>query len=158
MSSEDQDYRAIRDAMERLLKGEPIGPDASLTAVALAAESRVPRWKIYDEYRDLLDEFRIRAARQGNEPRAIRDLLAKHAKQHSQLKTRYARNRDKLAQSVATVKRLSCIVNVLVLENTKLKKDLGNLAASGDRPDFGADPDSNVTPIDRAMGFRHDGN
>ena len=138
MSREDQDYRAIRDAMERLLQGEPIGPDASLTGLALAKESRVPRWKIYDEYRDLLDEFRIRAARQGNEPRAIRGLLKKHAKQHSRLKTRYARNRDTLAQSVATVKRLSRVVNVLALENAQLKERL-------------SEPNPRVTPMNRSQ-------
>ena len=98
------------------------------------------------------------AGARNHTPQAIRDLLRKHAKQHAELKKRYARNRDKLTQAVATVERLSCIVNVLVLENTKLKKDPGKLTASGDRPDLGADTDSNVTPIDRAKGFRHDGN
>ena len=64
VSSEDQDYRAIRDGMDRLLKGEPIRSDGSLTAVALADESGVARWKLYEDYRYLLDEFRTRAARQ----------------------------------------------------------------------------------------------
>ena len=120
MSKASQDERAIRAAMDRLLKGEPIGPDGSLTAVALAAESGVPRWKVYSECRYLLDEFRTRAALQDNTPRALRDLQEKHAK----LKKRHIGTRNKLAQSVADVKRLSCVVNVLTLENAQLKERL----------------------------------
>ena len=120
MSKASQDERAIRAAMDRLLKGEPIGPDGSLTAVALAAESSVPRWNLYGEYRYLLDEFRTRAALQDNTPRALRDLQEKHAK----LKKRHIGTRNKLAQSVADVKRLSCVVNVLTLENAQLKERL----------------------------------
>ena len=130
--------------MDRLLKGEPIRSDGSLTGVALAAESGVPRWKLYDEYRDLLNEFRARVALQDNTPRAIRDLLVKHAKQHSQLKKRYARNRDRLAQSVADVKRLSCIVNVLALENAQLKERL-------------REPNPRVTPLNRQERLRNGG-
>ena len=66
----------------------------------------------------------------------------KHARQHSELKTRYARNRDKLAQSVADVKRLSCIVNVLALENAQFKKRLG-------------EPDPRVTPMNRQERLRN---
>ena len=140
MSSEDQDYRAIRDGMDRLLKGEPIGSDGSLTAVALAAESRVPRWRLYDRYQDLLDEFRTRAALQDNRPRALRDLLEKHAK----LKKRHIGTRNKLAQSVADVKRLSCVVNVLTLELEK--------ARLKEPP---SDPHPRVTPINRQKRARH---
>lgn len=120
MRKEAQERRAIRDAMDRLLKGEPIRSDGSLTAVALATESDVSRWKVYQEYRGLLDEFRTRAALQDNTPRALRDLQEKHAK----LKERHIGTRNALAQSAADVKRLSCVVNVLTLENAQLKERL----------------------------------
>ena len=120
MSTANQDEAAIRAAMDRLLKGEPIRSDGRLTAVTLAAESGVPRWKVYGECRYLLDEFRARAALQDNTPRALRDLQEKHAK----LKKRHIGTRNKLAQSVADVRRLSCVVNVLTLENAQLKERL----------------------------------
>ncbi|MYB42526.1 MAG: hypothetical protein F4X76_10135 [Chloroflexi bacterium] len=160
MSKANQVEAAIRAAMDRLLKGEPIRSDGSLTAVALAAESGVSRWKLYDEYRYLLDEFGTRAALQDNTPRALRDLQEKHA----QLKERHIRTRNKLAQSAADVKRLSCVVNVLALENAKCKENHGDRRDSDNRPDRGGGPDwddgpdSNVTPISRAKGFSHDTN
>lgn len=120
MSKASQDEAAIRAAMDRLLNGEPIRSDGRLTAVALAAESGVPRSKLYGEYRYLLDEFRARAALQDNTPRALRDLQEKHAK----LKKQHIGTRNKLAQSVADVKRLGRVVNVLSLENAQLKERL----------------------------------
>ena len=140
MSKANQDEAAIRAAMDRLLKGEPIRSDGRLTAVTLAAESGVPRWKVYGECRYLLDEFRTRAALQDNTPRALRDLQEKHA----QLKERHIRIRNELAQSAADVKRLSCVVNVLTLENTQLKERLNK-------------PNPRVTEMDREERFRNGG-
>ena len=120
MSKANQYEAAIRAAMDRLLKGDPIRSDGRLTAATLGAESGVARWRLYGEHRHLLDEFRTRAALQDNTPRALRDLQEKHAK----LKKRHIGTRNKLAQSVADVKRLSCVVNVLALENAQLKERL----------------------------------
>ena len=115
--------------------------DPGLRGVPLAAESRVPRWRLYDEYPDLLGEFRTRAALQDNTPKAVRDLQDKNA----ELKRTHIRDRDKLAQSVADVKRPSCIVNVLALENAQLKERLSK-------------PNPRVTPISRQERFRNGGN
>ena len=53
-----QDERArIREAMERLLSGEPVASNGSLTVVALAAEAGVHRMALQKRHADLKNEF-----------------------------------------------------------------------------------------------------
>jgi hypothetical protein len=70
----------IRDAIARLLAGDPIRSDGSLTIVSLAQESGVKRHFLTHKHKDLREEFYSRVSAQGHVPesevRLRRDLEA----------------------------------------------------------------------------------
>ena len=80
MSRPPRDRRAERDAIHaaaaRLLAGTPLrSATGGLSATALATESGVPRWKLY-EHRDLIEEFQARVRAQDSVPDALSQLKA----------------------------------------------------------------------------------
>ncbi|HWU10661.1 MAG TPA: hypothetical protein VN520_30595, partial [Streptomyces sp.] len=53
----DDERTRIREAMDRLLTGQPETSDGSLTVKALAAEAGVHRMALYKRHADLKNEF-----------------------------------------------------------------------------------------------------
>lgn len=70
----EQERQTIRDAMERLIRGEPIRSDGKLTVKSLAEEAGVKRWLLTHRHTDLQDEFRARIESAGTEPAPVRQL------------------------------------------------------------------------------------
>ena len=62
---EEPERRLIRDAMTRLLDGDPIRSDGKLTMKSLAAEAGLKRWYLTHKHTDLRDEFYDRVRVQG---------------------------------------------------------------------------------------------
>ena len=135
MTDSDRERRTIRDAMDRLLAGEPIRSNGRLTVSALADEAGVKRWRLTHKHPDLQDEFRARVRAQGSTPEALRDLQEKNA----QLREQHERDREALKQATADLKRMGCVVQVLARDNAQLEERV-----SGGAP--------NVTSIHRHRG------
>ena len=120
MNADDRDRRAIRDAMRRLLDGKPIRSPGDLTVSDLATESGVMRWKFYQRYPDLRDEFLAQAAAQDHTPAAAVALM----KENAELTDLHEKDRAKVQLAAADIKRLACVVQVLALENAQLEERL----------------------------------
>lgn len=73
-TTEAHERQVVRDAMKRLIDGEPIRSDAKLTVKSLADEAGVKRWLLTHKHPDLQEEFRSRVATQGEIPEAQRSL------------------------------------------------------------------------------------
>lgn len=128
----------IRDAMDRLLSGQPIRSTGALTVVALAQEAGVKRHLLTHRHPDLKDEFYAKIKAQGMVPQSELDLRA----QVTQLRTKVAAARakgDALQAEVATLRRMN---NVLAAENAqheRLRRTTGAVAlvarqATGSEP------------------------
>ena len=65
---EDPERRLIRDAMTRLLDGDPIRSDGKLTVKSLAAEAGLKRWYLTHKHTDLRDEFYDRSVSRAPHP------------------------------------------------------------------------------------------
>ena len=61
-NADDDVRRAIRDAMDRLIAGEPLHSDGKLTIKSLAEEAQTKRWLLTHRHTDLQAEFRARIA------------------------------------------------------------------------------------------------
>ena len=73
-STDESEHRLIRDAMTRLLDGDPIRSDGKLTVKSLAAEAGLKRWYLTHRHTDLRDEFYDRVRAQGTTPAAMTTL------------------------------------------------------------------------------------
>lgn len=122
MSSEDDERRTIRDAMDRLLAGTPIRSDGKLTVQSLAAEAGVKRWVLTHKFPDLQGEFRDRVKTHGSTPDALRAAVAKT----EELTARLAEARARLQDAEADVQRYARVIQVLSLENEQLKAELAS--------------------------------
>jgi len=109
--------KAIRDAMDRLLAGNPIRSDGKLTIKSLASEAKVKRWVLTHQHTDLQSEFRLRCDNQGKTPANQQELVEKHATMKNQIE----KYKAKLADTTEENHRLTRIVQVLTLENLQLK-------------------------------------
>ena len=119
MSAEDRERRSIRDAMERLLAGDPIySDDGKLTVKSLAVEARVKRWRITHVHTDLKDEFYAKVHNQGSTPEAMRTLLH----ENRDLEKQHEEDRAEVRQAAADMARIACVVQVLALENAQLEE------------------------------------
>ena len=127
----DQERRTIRDAMDRLLDGQPIRSDGKLTVKSLADEAAVKRWMLTHRHPDLQDEFRARIAAKDALPSAQQAL----ADDNAELTARVESLRVQLTASKDEAKRLARVVQVLTLENENLRST----------PTYG----SNVRPLHR---------
>ena len=121
---DDDERRAIRDAMDRLFAGKALYSDGKLTVKSLAVEARVKRWVLTHKHTDLKDEFYARIAAQGSVPDAIRVLH----EQISELKKDRKQDRADLREAVATTKHFARVVQVLTLENAQLEARLNGEA------------------------------
>lgn len=74
MTEHGPERRAIREAMTRLLEGEPVRSDGKLTIKSLAEEAGVKRWLLTHRHTDLQAEFRDRTAAHGTDPAPVRAL------------------------------------------------------------------------------------
>lgn len=119
-TTDDDVRRAIRDAMNRLIAGEPLHSDGKLTIKSLAEEARIKRWLLTHRHTDLQAEFRSRIANTDAPPAlvALRD-----ERDDAQ------RRIDELTSGVTalqeTVHELERVINVLALENHQLRADHG---------------------------------
>lgn len=113
----EAERRTIRDAMERLLLGEPIRSDGKLTVKCLAEEAAVKRWVLTHKHPDLQDEFRARIAAQGQLPPAQQVLVD----ENTELRNRISDLNRKLATAREEARQLARVVQVLTLENEQLK-------------------------------------
>ena len=120
MSANDHERRVIRDAMDRLLAGEPIRSDGKLTVKSLAVEANVMRWLLTEKHTDLQDEFRDKVRTQGATPDAIRAL----ATENVDLKQRLTRVRTDRQLALARLQRCNRLIRALVLEKAQLEERL----------------------------------
>jgi len=108
----EPERQAIREAMGRLLKGQPIRSDGKLTIKSLADEAAVKRWILTHRHQDLQDEFRARVAQHRSDPEPVRLLKARVQdllQENQQL-------RAKLREAKATTSMLERLVAVEALE------------------------------------------
>ena len=78
MNGDERERQIIRDAMKRLLDGDPIWSlEGKLTVKSLAVEANVKRWLLTLKHTDLKDEFYERVRLQNATPTAVRELLAR---------------------------------------------------------------------------------
>lgn len=96
----EQERQTIRDAMERLIRGEPIRSDGKLTVKSLAEEAGVKRWLLTHRHTDLQDEFRARIESAGTEPapvRQLREQIAQLVTENKQLRVQLREANDDIA-------------------------------------------------------------
>jgi len=74
MTEHGPERHAIREAMTRLLDGQPVRSDGKLTIKSLAEEAGVKRWILTHRHQDLQAEFRDRIAAHGTDPEPVRVL------------------------------------------------------------------------------------
>ena len=118
---EEPERRLIRDAMARLLDGDPIRSDGKLTVKSLAAEAGLKRWYLTHKHTDLRDEFYDRVRVQGTTPAAMTPLYEEIAA----LKEAHKRDRAALRDAVAQKEIYARETQVLALENAQLKEQAG---------------------------------
>ena len=94
---DEPERRLIRDAMTRLLDGDPIRSDGKLTVKSLAAEAGLKCWYLTHKHTDLRDEFYDRVHVQGTTPAAMTKLYEEIAA----LKEAHKQNRAALRDAVA---------------------------------------------------------
>jgi uncharacterized protein YceH (UPF0502 family) len=116
--------RLIRDAMDRLLAGQPIRSTGALTVVALAEEAGVKRHLLTHRHPDLKDEFYAKVKAQGAVPQSEVDLRARVAALEAKVIT-LRTERDALRAEAATLRRMN---NVLAVENAQYATVSGDVA------------------------------
>lgn len=124
-TTEAEERRAIRDAMERLIAGKPLHSDGKLTIKSLAEEARVKRWLLTHRHTDLQDEFRARLANTETAPPVISALQEEKAAAAKKVKALTA----DVTALTATIHQLERIIQVLALENQKLKSNAAGVGA-----------------------------
>ncbi|MDH6522190.1 hypothetical protein [Streptomyces sp. SAI-090] len=135
MNQQHMDERArIREAMDRLLAGQPTCSNGSLTAVALAAEAGVHRMALQKRHADLKEEFyaRVRA-----ETHQTPEVEARLRKEVVRLKQALKDSRTAEAKSRHRAEQMALAAAVLILRKP----------AGEDQPDPG-----NVVPIRPPVG------
>lgn len=133
-SSDDERERLlIREAMQRLLDGEPIRSDGKLTVKSLADEAGLKRWLLTHRHKDLQAEFRERINLIDAMPKPMKDLHEKLNKAHE----RITRQATELKGAREALARYGRITHVLTLELQKAEEanlELSiQLAGNGDR-------------------------
>lgn len=118
MNQQHQDERArIREAMNRLLAGQPTTSNGSLTVAALAIEASVHRMALLKRHADLKNEFYERVRTETpqipeNEKR-LRETVNK-------LETTVANQRTEIEELRELVTRLALASAVLTQENPSM--------------------------------------
>ncbi|MER7517857.1 hypothetical protein [Streptomyces sp. NPDC126499] len=112
---------ALRAAGERLLKGEPMRSDGSLTVASLAAEAGVSRASAY-RCPDVVDEFRNLVAEREDAaapPASLRQEVQALKAAERRLRQEHAREVRELRSSINV---LAQQVQLLTLENQRLSE------------------------------------
>ncbi|MGP9543264.1 hypothetical protein ACT3R3_16745 [Glutamicibacter sp. AOP5-B1-3] len=104
--------QAIRDAMARLVEGNPLRSDGKLTIKSLADEAGVKRWLLTHKFTDLQDEFKVRMELTGGEP-AVVVKLREQLKERDETITRL---RAEIRELTNDRQQLERVINVLSLE------------------------------------------
>lgn len=114
---DDDVRRAIRDAMDRLIAGEPLYSDGKLTITSLAEEARVKRWLLTHRHTDLQAEFRARITNTDAPPAlvALRDERDDAVRRVDELTAHITALQE-------TVHQLERIIQMLALENDHLRQ------------------------------------
>ena len=113
----DAERQVIRDAMNRLLEGQPLRSDGKLTVKSLAEEAGVKRWLLTHKHTDLQDEFRARVDARDSLPPAQQALVD----ENTELRARNAELSEQLAAARDEAHKLARIVQTLTLENEQLR-------------------------------------
>lgn len=108
----------IREAMDRLICGEPLYSNGRLTIKTLAEEARVKRWVLTHKHTDLQDEFRTRIAQIDTTSGPIWERDSTIA----ELRGKIGHQAEQLQEARATIARLERVVQVLTLENEALMR------------------------------------
>ncbi len=91
MTDPQVERAAIRDAMQRLIDGNPVRSDGKLTIKSLAEEAGVKRWLLTHRHTDLQVEFRARFEGDVAEPAIVvglRHRIEELAKENEDLRSR----------------------------------------------------------------------
>lgn len=115
MTKHEPERRTIREAMTRLLDGQPVRSDGKLTIKSLAEEAGVKRWVLTHRHQDLQVEFRDRVAAHGTDPEPVRALKGRV----EGLTEENLRLRKQLRQAKATIAMLERHIAVEALETTR---------------------------------------
>ena len=119
MTEHGPERRAIREAMTRLLDGQPVRSDGKLTIKSLAEEAGVKRWILTHRHQDLQAEFRDRIATHGNDPEPVRAL-----KERVEILTEENRHlREQLRETRSTITMLERHIAVEALESSRMPDD-----------------------------------
>ena len=119
MTEHGPERRAIREAMTRLLDGQPVRSDGKLTIKSLAEEAGVKRWILTHRHQDLQAEFRDRIATHGNDPEPVRAL-----KERVEILTGENRHlREQLRETRSTITMLERHIAVEALESSRMPDD-----------------------------------
>lgn len=112
MTDHGPERRAIREAMTRLLDGQPVRSDGKLTIKSLAEEAGVNRWILTHRHQDLQVEFRDRIAAHGTDPEPVRALKERV----ETLTEENRRLREQLRETRSTIAMLERHIAVEALE------------------------------------------
>lgn len=141
MTEHEPERQTIRDAMTRLLVGEPIRSDGKLTIKSLAEEAGVGRWLLTHRHTDLQAEFRDRVAAHGADPepvRLLKEQLASAAQENKDLRVR-------LREAQATISMLERQIVVETLEGRSTSIDpIGHPTRLRPVPDLSRPPATNM--------------
>ena len=123
LTRDEHERLIIRDAMKRLLDGEPIrSDDGKLTVKSLAIEAQVKRWLLTHKHTDLRDEFYEKVRLQNATPTAIREL-----REHiTALEEAREDDRVALRDADEEIERMARELAVLALENAQLRERLAD--------------------------------
>lgn len=116
-TTDDDVRRVIRDAMDRLISGEPLYSDGKLTIKSLAEEAQIKRWLLTHRHTDLQAEFRARIVNTDAPPAlvALRDERDDAQRRIDELTAEVTALQE-------TVHQLERIIQVLALENDQLRE------------------------------------
>ena len=115
MTDHGPERRAIREAMTKLLGGQPVRSDGKLTIKSLAEEAGVKRWILTHRHQDLQIEFRDRIAAHGTDPEPVRALKERV----ETLTEENRRLREQLRETRSTIAMLERHIAVEALETAR---------------------------------------
>ncbi|MET8299218.1 hypothetical protein ABZ729_07860 [Streptomyces sp. NPDC006678] len=131
MNQQHQDERIrIREAMDRLLAGQPIASNGSLTIVALATEASVHRMALQKRHVDLKNEFYER----------VRTETRQTPESERRLRETVTKLKKTVANQKAEIQELRQLVTRLTLAGAVLTQE-------GDRPAERGRASDNIVPF-----------
>jgi hypothetical protein len=106
--------RQVEEAVERLITGHPHCSDGSHTVVTLAKESGVERTRLYEQYPELITDFK-RRTQQALSPRIINATSRELATAHERVDELAAEN----ARLRERIRTLSAVITELSIQNDR---------------------------------------